>query len=174
MISKDGILMLFLFLFVSACASMPNVMIKMDGAQLPNELQTMDLSCQDGSLRILWFFVRKHDKILKARGVEEAVPEIIPLGISMPSKLPKDTESAGIVVQVLNPKLLKYRLVKQFLEKEMKDQGVYTGIRDFNQMYVRSRFSAGTEPDYEFLLRLDLLGKDDFVIDSAYITTGGF
>ncbi len=165
----------FLVLAVSAsalcgCASAPHVSISMDGMRLPNQAEVAHLSVNKRDLDIAWYYLLTYHTMLHSQDNNtESIIVQKPLKMHGIHKLPSDIVSAGIVIMIQNPTLLKYRLIKVQANNGHKNATsiCYQGIKPFNQIFVEGVLP--TKNVSTLGIKLELFNKDGSIADSTYI-----
>ena len=165
----------FLVLAVSAsalcgCASAPHVSISMDGMRLPNQAEVAHLSVNKRDLDIAWYYLLTYHTMLHSQDNNtESIIVQKPLPMHGIHKLPSDVVSAGIVIMIQNPTLLKYRLIRVETDNNHKNTTYicYQGIKPFNQIFVEGVLP--TKKVSTLGIKLELFNKDGSIADSTYI-----
>lgn len=152
------------------CASTPKISISMDGTQLPNQAEVAHLYVNKRDLDIAWYYLLTYHTVLHSQDNNtESIIAQKPLKMHGIHKLPSDTVSAGIVIMITNPTLLKYRLIKVQTNNANKNTTsiCYQGIKPFNQIFVEGVLPA--KKVSKLGIKLELFNKDGSIADSTYI-----
>jgi hypothetical protein len=88
----------------------PKVIVHVDGYPAPAEVNMAWSG--DGSIVAKWFFSRWFMKTIERGGFSEEIAHPEHLLFDAPNNLPPDTDSVVINLQIYNPRMRKYRLVK--------------------------------------------------------------
>lgn len=166
---------IFLVVAISAsalcgCASSPKISISMDGMRLPNQAEVAHLSVNKREIDIAWYYLLTYRTILHSQDNNtESIIAQKPLKMHGIHKLPSDTVSAGIVIMIQNPTLLKYSLIKVQTNNDHKNTPsiYYQGIKPFNQIFVKGVLPA--KKVSKLGIKLELFNKDGSIAGSTYI-----
>lgn len=123
----------------------PKFIVHMDGYPSPEEINVA--WSHDGSITAKWFFSRWFMKRIESKGYSEniAYPEYLLFDIR--NILPSDTSNVVINLQIYNPGMKKYRLVKLVTvggRIEEEQIGGWT-IRDVQHAFIPGPAMAGEE-----------------------------
>lgn len=146
----------------------PKMIVHVDGYPSPEEVDV--LWSRDGSVAMKWFFSRWFMKRIESRGFSENIEYPEHLLFDRRNILPSDTTNVVINVQVYNPHMKRYRLVKSVTVGNQEEVEAIAGwtIREVQHTVIPGPIIANKE----IKLSVRIVSGEEESLSEQMISTG--